>query len=155
MGYIPKNDLSTVATTTRKIQEPNHAAATLLVSGSPAFHLLNTFMAPMMPTTAPMAYIRSQPVSKYPLTLLVASEIPALPSCAKSDREVSMLYTQRVKDSNRNLAKANFFGLCKLFMIFNFEYGCFLIGLIGQENDGIRSKAGQALRLKSGKERFP
>ena len=61
---MPKNDFKTVATTTRKIQEPNHAAATLLVSGSPAFHLLNTLMAPIIPTTAPIAYIRSQPVSK-------------------------------------------------------------------------------------------
>ena len=61
---IPKKDFSTVATTTRKIQEPNQEAATLLVSGSPAFHLLNTFTAPTIPTTAPMAYIRSQPASK-------------------------------------------------------------------------------------------
>src|SRR6185437_6634288 len=82
-AYNPKKDLSTVATTTKKIQEPNQAAATLFVSGSPAFHLLNTFTAPMIPTTAPMAYIRFVPASKYPFTCVVAWLIPALPSCAK------------------------------------------------------------------------
>jgi hypothetical protein len=43
LGYTPKNDLITVATTTKKTQEPNQAAATLPVSGSPLFHLLYTF----------------------------------------------------------------------------------------------------------------
>lgn len=36
--YSPKNDLIIVVTTTKKIQEPNQAAATLLVSWSPLFH---------------------------------------------------------------------------------------------------------------------
>lgn len=89
--YMPKNDLSTVATTTKKMQEPNQEAATLLVSGSPAFHLLKTLIAPITPTTAPMAYIRSHPESKYPFTLFVASCIPEFPSWAKSEMLQSRL----------------------------------------------------------------
>lgn len=38
MIHTPKNDFSTVAMTTKKMQLPNHAAATRLVSGSPPFH---------------------------------------------------------------------------------------------------------------------
>ncbi len=100
---MPKKDLRTVATTTKKIQEPNHAAATLLVSGSPAFHLLNTLIAPIIPTTAPMAYIRLVPVSKYPFTLLVASWIPAFPSCAKRATLPSVLDTKRIPEIKQHL----------------------------------------------------
>src|ERR1700748_3502745 len=58
VDHIPKNDLSTKATSTRNTQEPNQLAATLLVSCSPSFHFLYTFTAPTNPMTAPMAYIR-------------------------------------------------------------------------------------------------
>lgn len=62
--YTPKKLCRTVATTTRNTQLPNQAAATLPVSGSPLFHLLNTFTAPTRPTMAPIAYIRLVPEAK-------------------------------------------------------------------------------------------
>lgn len=62
--YTPKKLLRTVATTTRKMQLPNHAAAVLEVSGSPEFHLLKTLTAPTSPTTAPTAYSNVVAVAK-------------------------------------------------------------------------------------------
>lgn len=50
-----KKELRIVAATIRNIHAPNHDAAVLDVSGSPELNLLYTFIAPINPTTAPIA----------------------------------------------------------------------------------------------------
>lgn len=62
--YNPKKERMMVATTTRKMQLPNHDAATFPVSWSPEFHFWYTLTAPISPNNAPTAYISCVPLSK-------------------------------------------------------------------------------------------
>lgn len=68
-----------VAATIRKMQAPNQLAAVLLVSGSPDENFEYTLTPPIKPTTAPMAYTSFVAGSKYPVTICVASVMPACP----------------------------------------------------------------------------
>ena len=85
-----------VADTIRKIHAPNHEAAVFDVSGSPLENFEYTFTPPISPTTAPMAYINLVAGSKYEVTILVASVMPAEPlPCANAPMTAIVKATER------------------------------------------------------------
>ncbi|OJX56428.1 MAG: hypothetical protein BGO84_03060 [Dysgonomonas sp. 37-18] len=96
MTAYKKKERRIVADTIRKIHAPNHEAAVLLVSGSPLENFEYTFTPPIKPTTAPMAYINLVAGSKYEVTILVASVIPAEPlPCANAPRAANIRAAER------------------------------------------------------------